>query len=140
MKMIKTYEDMVAFSKDNMEAMVKSSNSWSKGMEQLSKECFSYLGRTMDTASSNAKKYSSCKSAVEAMQLGNEQAKTTIESFVSQSKKIADLSNSIAQEAAAPINARSKNVADTMNSAMNTSMSDFTSQWQNCCGTAKKTS
>lgn len=138
--MIKTYEDVVAFSKDNMEAMVKSSNSWSKGMEQLSKEYFSYLGRTMDTASNNAKKYSSCKSAVEAMQLSSEQTKSTIENFVSQSQKIADLSNNIAQEAAAPINARSKSVADTVSSAMNTSMGDFTSQWGNCCGTSKKSS
>jgi phasin family protein len=144
--MIKNYEDMVAFSKDNMDAMVKSSNTWSQGFEQLSKECFSYMGRAMDNASNNAKKYSSCKSAVEALQMGSEQTKATIEDWVSQSKKVADISNGIAQDATAPLNARYKAVSETMNKNMGSSMNDFTSEWNKnwsnawnntCCSTKK---
>ncbi|MCP4393673.1 MAG: phasin family protein [Alphaproteobacteria bacterium] len=140
--MIKTYEDMVSFNKDNMDAMVKSSNTWSKGVEQLSKECFSFMGRSMDAVSSNAQKYTTCKSAVEAIQLGNDHAKSVVEDWVSQGKKVADISNGIAQEAVAPINARCKIVSETVNNAMNTSMNssmmnDFASQWNNCCNSKK---
>lgn len=114
--MIKTYEEILAFNKENVDAVMQSTNTLSKGCEQIAKECFSYFGRSLDNAAENAKKVSACKSAVDVLQLQSETAKNSIEEFVSQSRKVADISNGVAQESIAPLSSRYKVVVDTINS------------------------
>ncbi len=104
--MIKTYEELLSFSKENIEALVQSGTLAAKGYEELVKAYADYSGRNLDKATAAVKTLAGAKSIHELVQLQSELTRESADSFVSESRKFAEIANTVATSAMAPIQAR----------------------------------
>jgi phasin family protein len=105
-KTMKTAEEVVAFSQGNMEALIKSSQIWSTGMQDISKQMASSLQASYEEAMSAFKALTSVKSLKEAVDLQVGLARSAVEKSVTESSKYTDASFKLAEQAMAPISSR----------------------------------
>ncbi len=105
-KTMKTAEEVVAFSQGNMEALIKSGQIWSTGMQDISKQMASSLQASYEEAMSAFKALTSVKSLKEAVDLQVGLARSAVEKSVTESSKYTDASFKLAEQAMAPISSR----------------------------------
>ncbi len=105
-KTMKTAEDVVAFSQGNMEALMKSSQIWSTGLQDISKQMASSMQASYEEAVSAFKAMTSVKSLKEAVDLQVGLARSAVEKSVTESSKYTDASFKLAEQAIAPISSR----------------------------------
>lgn len=101
-----TFEDVVGFQKDNVEAFVASSTILTKGFEALSKELVAFTQAQYEQSVSNAKALFAVKSVKELVDLQTEFAKTSFDALVAEATKVSETGIKVANEAAEPITAR----------------------------------
>ncbi|MBY0431924.1 MAG: phasin family protein [Rhodospirillales bacterium] len=104
--MLNGYDEMMAFGKDNIEALVKSGAVATKGFEQLSKLMVEYQNQSVQKANAATKALTSCKSPVEFMQVQSQLAKDGIETMVVDTRKVTELMTAIVNSAMEPLAAR----------------------------------
>lgn len=102
----KSYDEFSDFGKENFEAVVASSNILAKGAEVIGKEVAAFAQASVETNMATAKKLFTAKNVQELMDLQGTWAKASLDSFLSETSKLQDLSMKIASESTAPINAR----------------------------------
>lgn len=100
------FEQFIALGKDNAEAMVKSSTVAMKGIEELSKAWQSMVVRSAEKTDTAVKAMAACKSPVEIAELQGKFARESVETAISETRKIAELSQSVFSAALEPLNAR----------------------------------
>lgn len=100
------FDQYVNLSKENAEALVKSGNVALKGFEEYSKALQNALVRSTQTAESAAKALAGCKSPVEIADVHGKLARESIEAAISESRKFAELGQSLFTAALEPLNAR----------------------------------
>jgi phasin family protein len=105
-KAIKTTEELMAFGQGNVEALLKSSQIWAAGVQDLGKHVAATAQATMDETMATVKAISSVKSLKEAMDLQASFAKTAMEKMLAETGKITDASMKLAEQAIAPITER----------------------------------
>ena len=105
-KAMKTAEELVAFNQGNMEAMVKSSQIWASGMQDLSKHIAAAAQASLDDSMSAFKAMTGVKSLKDALDLQSSLARSTLEKSVAESGKLTDASFRLTEQALAPITAR----------------------------------
>jgi len=105
-KAVKTAEDFVSFSQGNVEALLKSSQIWATGLQDLSKHFAATAQSQIDETVATVKALSSVKSLKEAMDLQSSLAKTAMEKMVAETGKISDASMKLAEQTIAPLTAR----------------------------------
>jgi phasin family protein len=105
-KTMKTAEEVVAFSQGNMEALMKSGQIWSTGLQDISKQMASSLQASYEEAMSAFKALTSVKSLKEAVDLQVGLARSAVEKSVTESSKYTDASFKLAEQAMAPISSR----------------------------------
>ena len=105
-KAMKTAEEIVAFSQGNVEAMVKSSQIWATGMQDLSKHMAAAAQATLDESMSAFKALSGIKSLKDAIELQSSFARSALEKSLAESGKLTDASFKLTEQALAPITAR----------------------------------
>jgi phasin family protein len=105
-KTMKTAEDVVAFSQGNMEALMKSSQIWSTGLQDISKQMASSMQASYEEAVSAFKAMTSVKSLKEAVDLQVGLARSAVEKSVTESSRYTDASFKLAEQAIAPISSR----------------------------------
>ena len=105
-KAMKTAEELVAFSQGNVEAMVKSSQIWATGMQDLSKHMAAAAQATLDESMSAFKALSGIKSLKDAIELQSSFARSALEKSLAESGKLTDASFKLTEQALAPITAR----------------------------------
>jgi phasin family protein len=105
-KAMKTAEELVAFSQGNIEALVKSSQIWATGMQDLSKHMAAAAKASMDESMSAFKALSSVKSLKDALELQSSFARSAMEKSLAESGKLTDASFKLTEQALAPITAR----------------------------------
>lgn len=105
-KAVKTYDQFLAFGKDNAEAVLKSANAAGKGIEIINSEVFSYTRKFFEDGVSATKAVLSAKTFEEAFQLQSEYSKSLFQSHVEEAAKIGELTLSTARETAEPFQAR----------------------------------
>jgi phasin family protein len=105
-KTMKTAEEVVAFSQGNMEALIKSGQIWSTGMQDISKQMASSIQASYDETMSAFKALTSVKSLKEAVDLQVGLARSAVEKSVTESSKYTDASFKLAEQALAPISSR----------------------------------
>jgi len=115
--MMKTTEELVAFSQANMEAFVRSGQIWSAGMQDLTKQIASSAKASFDESVSTFKAISSAKSVKEAMELQSSFAKSALEKMMAESNKLTDASIKLTEETLAPITARVGVAVETFKAA-----------------------
>ena len=105
-KAMKTAEELMAFSQGNVEAMVKSSQIWAAGMQDLGKQFAATAQASMDETMSTFKALSSVKSLKEAFDLQASFARAALEKTVAESGRLTDASLKLTEQTLAPITAR----------------------------------
>ena len=105
-KAMKTAEELVAFGQGNVEAMVRSSQIWAAGLQDISKLIAANAQASFDETMSTFKALSSAKSLKDAFELQASLARTTIEKTLAESGKLTDASMKLTEQTLAPLTAR----------------------------------
>jgi phasin family protein len=105
-KITKTAEEFVSFGQGNVEAMMKSSQIWAAGIQDLGKQFAATAQAQFDETVSVFKAMSGVKSIKEAIDLQSTLARSSMEKAVAETSKITDASMKLAEQAIAPITAR----------------------------------
>lgn len=100
------YEDLAGFHKENVDAMLASSNVLAKGIESLSKNILAFSQTQIESGMSTAKAAVAVKTLRELVDLQTEYARTSFDALIAETTKAAELSVKVANEAMEPISAR----------------------------------
>jgi phasin family protein len=103
---MKTAEQIAQFHQGNMEAIVKSSQIWASGLQDLSKHVATNAQATMEETISTFRAMTSVKSLKEAFELQSSFARASMEKAMSESSKLTETGLKLAEQAYAPITAR----------------------------------
>lgn len=102
----KGYDQFATYSQANYDAFTKSFGIMTKGFEDVSKAWFAYTQTSVDAGVDFSKKVMGAKSVNEIVDLQNDYAKSSFDSFVAESTKLSEMSVKTANEAIEPIKAR----------------------------------
>lgn len=102
-KAMRTAEEWVSFGQGNLEAMMKSSQIWLAGVQDLTKQVATTAQEQVDATVSALRALSGVRSAKEAVELQANLARTSFERAVSESRRFSDSSYKLAEQTAAPI-------------------------------------
>jgi phasin family protein len=105
-KAMKTAEEMMSFSQGNMEALVKASQIYATGFQDISKHLAASSKASIEESVAFTKSLLGVKSVKEAVDLQTGFAKSSIEKAVAETNKITDASVKLAEQAVAPLTAR----------------------------------
>lgn len=105
-KAMKSAEELVSFGQGNVEAILKSSQIWAAGVQDLGKHFAATAQAQMDETMATVKALTSVKSLKEAMDLQATLAKSAMEKMVAETGKLTDASVKLAEQTMAPITAR----------------------------------
>jgi phasin family protein len=105
-KAVKTSEEMLAFSQGNMEALVKATQIYAAGFQDLSKHLAASSKTSLEESVAFSKSLMGIKSIKEAVDLQTGFAKSSIEKAVAESNKLTDATVKLTEQAIAPITAR----------------------------------
>lgn len=103
---IKSTEELVSFSQGNFEALIKSSQIWATGLQDLGRQFAATAQAQMDETLASVKSLSSVKSLKEALDLQTGMAKAAMEKIVAETGKVTDATVKLAEQTLAPITAR----------------------------------
>lgn len=125
--MEKAYNDFAAYTQENIDAFVRANAVLTKGFEQMSKSLVGLASKSMEEAVETGKKLVACKSISELLELQSKWAQEAIDTFLSEGKKVQELSTSIMKDATAPLAERFKATVVTGTAAAKESMKAATS-------------
>jgi phasin family protein len=100
------YDDYAAFNKDSVDAFVKAGNVWSKGFEDMGKMFFAFAQASSQQSVDAAKSVMGAKTITDIVDAQSAFAKTSFDNIVAESTKISELTMSVSNEAAAPVQAQ----------------------------------
>lgn len=112
-----SFDQIVSFGKENVDAFVKSSSLAVKGIEELTKAYTTLANQQIEQTVSAVKALSSVKSPSEFQTVYSNIAKTSIETLVAEGRKLQELASTVVTNSAAPINARIQAMASTFKAA-----------------------
>jgi len=103
--MVKNFEDMQKFGKDNMDATLTSLGALSKGFQTIAVEMADYSRKAFEDGTAAAEKLFGAKSIDKAVEVQSDYLKSAYEQFVAQATKVGELYAGMAQEAYKPFEA-----------------------------------
>ena len=103
---LKGYEEIQNFSKGNVDALIASGTIVAKGAEDLGKEVAAYTQASFDKSVATSKAILTARSLKEVLELQNDYAKSSFDSFIEGTTRFQQLSIKLTSEAFAPLNAR----------------------------------
>lgn len=110
----KGYEDMVAFSKSNIEAMVQSNEIFSVGVKEINSTIYKLAQSNIEQTVALAQKMMSCTSLAEVVELQSDLAKTQYETAVEETRKLSDQTIKLAEKASKPLAERLTVAVETL--------------------------
>jgi hypothetical protein len=96
--MLKNFDDVQKYGKDNMDATMKAWGHVSKGVQAIAAEAADYSKKSFEEGSAALEKLLGAKSLDKAMEIQTAYAKTAYEGFVAQATKIGELSPTSPEE------------------------------------------
>jgi phasin family protein len=105
-KAMKTAEEMLVFGQGNMEALMKASQIYASGFQDISKHVTASSKGSLEETVAFTKSLMGVKSVKEAVDLQTGFAKSSIEKAVSEANKLTDASVRLTEQVIAPIAAR----------------------------------
>ncbi len=108
----KAVEELVEFSKGNLEALVASGRVAAKGAEEIAKYSAEYGRSTIEKANATARQFASVKSPTEFFQLQGDIAKQTLDALVAEGSKFTENYLKLLGEVSQPISNRVAIAAD----------------------------
>jgi hypothetical protein len=100
--MIKNFDEIQQFSKENTDAAMKSFGALSKGAQAIAAEVADYSKKSFEEGTQAFEKLAGVKSVEKAIELQQAYLKDAYESFVAQATKIGELYTDVAKEAYKP--------------------------------------
>jgi phasin family protein len=107
------FDQISDFNRENVEAMIVSSNIVAKGFEVIGKEVAAFAQQAAEANMAAAKKFSAAKNPQDMMDLQADWAKTAFDGFVAESSKLQDITVKVSNQAAQPINDRINKAVET---------------------------
>ena len=104
-------EEMQKFSKDNMDAAMKSFGAFSKTGQAIAAEFADYSKKSFEDGTKVVEKLFGAKSLDKAIEIQTDYAKTAYEGFVAQATKIGELYADFAKETYKPFEAYASKIA-----------------------------
>lgn len=105
-KAMKTAEEMMAFGQGNIEALTRSGQIWTAGMQDLSKQVAAKAQASIDETMGMFKAMTSIKSLKDAMELQSSLTKSSFEKAMAEGGRLTEASVKLTEQAMAPITAR----------------------------------
>jgi phasin family protein len=105
-KAMKTAEELMSFGQGNFEALVKSSQVWANGVQDIGKQMAASAQASFEESMSTFKALSSVKSLKDAFDLQASFARSAMEKTVAESGRLTDASVKLTEQTLAPITAR----------------------------------
>jgi hypothetical protein len=102
MTMLKNFDDMQKYGKDNMDAAVKSAGFATKSVQAIAAEVTSYSKKSFEDGSVALEKLLGAKTLEKAIEVQTEYARSAYEGFVAEATKLGKLYADIAREAYKP--------------------------------------
>jgi hypothetical protein len=110
-KIMKSFEDMQKFGKENAEVTMKSLGALSKSVQTIAVEITDYSKKAFEDGAAATEKLFGAKSIEKAVEVQSDYFKTAYEGFVSQTTKLGELYSDLAQEAYKPFENYASKVA-----------------------------
>jgi len=111
--MINNTENLIAFSKGNLEAFAKSGQIWATGVQDLTTQFAAAAKVSFDESIATFKALGTVKSVKEAIDLQSNFARTAFEKVIAETNKIADASMKLTEQTLAPLTARVTTAVET---------------------------
>lgn len=102
-EVFKGYEDVVAFGRDNAEAVVRSSTILAKGVQDINKAWLGLTQSAVEQGVTQAKNLLGCKSVQDVFELQGEYVRGNYTKLIGESRRIADMTVKLSEEAVAPL-------------------------------------
>jgi hypothetical protein len=100
--MIQQFDQFQKFGQDNLDTVMKTFGSVTKGAQAIAMETADYAKKSVEQSAAAFEKLAGAKSLDKAMQIHGDYLKTSYEGFVAQSAKIGELYQAVAKEAFKP--------------------------------------
>jgi phasin family protein len=110
---VKTAEQFAQFHQGNVEALVKASQIWATGLQDISKHVATNAQTAIEEGVTTFRALTSVKSMKEAFELQSSYAKSSLEKALAESGKLTETSLKLAEQAAAPLTARVNAAVET---------------------------
>lgn len=105
-QLMKGYDEMVALTKENVDAVVQSGTIVAKGAEEAGKQVAAYAQASLEKSMATGKALLAVKSLNELVELQNAYMKQSFDTMVAESTKLQELSVKVTSAAFAPLSAR----------------------------------
>ncbi|MCH7485669.1 MAG: phasin family protein [Proteobacteria bacterium] len=112
------YEEVVAFAKDTVEAVMESSTILAKGVQEFNKVWFDLAQASVEQNVAATKALLGCKSVKELAEVQSGLVAKNYDVLVADSRKLSDMSVKLAEEAAKPVNARVNAAMDRLSKSV----------------------
>ena len=116
-KTVKSYDTVLSYGKDTVEAYMKSATVAGKGIETINSELYAYSKDAIEDSIAASKAILGSKSVHEAFELQTDFAKSAFESYVSQLTKFSELYTSTTKDTFAPLQGRVQAWVEVVQSA-----------------------
>jgi hypothetical protein len=100
--MLKNFDDMQKYGKDNMDVAMKAWGQLSKGVQVIAAETADYSKKSFEEGSAALEKLFGAKSLDKAIEIQSAYAKIAYEGFVAQATKMGELYADLAKESCKP--------------------------------------
>ena len=104
--MFKGFDDVAAFGKDNIDAVVTAGNIATKGWQDLGAAWFAFAKGTVDNNVATMQAMMAVKSPRELVDIQSNYAKSAFDSLVAESSKLSEMGVKVTNDAMAPLSAR----------------------------------
>lgn len=111
---LKSYDEFTTYGKDSFDVVSKFNDAFVKGSEEFGKAYYAFLKSSADSGAETAKALLSAKSLNEFMEIQSGFARTTFDTFVSESGKLNELGVKVATEAFEPVQAHMNATVERM--------------------------
>ncbi|MFZ5608437.1 MAG: phasin family protein [Pseudomonadota bacterium] len=103
---VKGFDQVAAYSKENIEAVVASTNAATRGVEALSAEVIGLSKKGMEDGIAAVKALTSAKNARDFVDIQSTLAKDSYESFVAEASRLSEMTLKLANEVLEPVGSR----------------------------------
>jgi|HubBroStandDraft_2_1064218.scaffolds.fasta_scaffold06113_3 phasin family protein len=105
-KAAKGYDQLLGYSKETVDAYVKSANAAGKGVESLHGEIYAYSKQSIEDSIAAAKAVLAAKSVHEAFELQTDFAKTAFDTYVGEMTKLSEMFTAATKQTFEPLQGR----------------------------------
>lgn len=100
------YDDVIAFGKENFDAVMEANSVFSTGLQNLNEEIFAIFQSSFEDNTNATQKIFACTTVQDVVALQNDLVQDSYTKAMDQTKKITDLSVKVTEESTAPLTTR----------------------------------